>query len=111
MTENEAIEILTLSDNMKKKLPNLQEVYGVAVNALKELQQYRSIGTVNECRIASEKHVAKKITHDATLLKSCTCPFCKNVLDKFETFGDSRLRVRFKYCHFCGQKLDWSDIE
>ena len=46
MTENEAIEILTLSNDMKKKLPNLQEVYEFAVKALEEIQQYRNLGTI-----------------------------------------------------------------
>lgn len=59
---------------------------------------------------ALEKQTAKKMTHEATLLISCTCPSCKNVMDQFERFGDSKIRVTYQYCHFCGQKLDWSDI-
>lgn len=43
MTEQEAIEILTLSDNMQRRLPMLKDVYEVAVNALEEIQQYREI--------------------------------------------------------------------
>lgn len=118
MTENEAIKTLTdkhtsigttKCDGVTWR--KLKPAIDLAVNALEKVQQYQAIGTVEECRIASEKQVAKRITHDSTLLKCCTCPSCKNVLDKFETFGDSRLRVRFKFCHFCGQKLDWSDVE
>lgn len=60
MTENEAIEILDLDSDMRKKLPNLVEVYDVAVKALSEIQQYRAIGTVEECRNAMEKQRAKK---------------------------------------------------
>lgn len=55
--------------------------------------------------------VAKKPTHEATLLRCCTCPTCKNVIDKFEKFGDATVRVTYNYCHFCGQKLDWSEVE
>lgn len=44
MTENEAIETLTLSDDEKEKLPMLKEVYKVAVNALEEIQQYWATG-------------------------------------------------------------------
>ena len=55
MTENEAIEILNLSHRMKEELPKLSEVYEVAINAMKELQHYRAIGTVEECRKAMEK--------------------------------------------------------
>ena len=50
-----------------------------------------------------------KVTHEATLHKCCTCPNCKNVVDKFEKFGDSIVRVKDKYCSICGQALDWSD--
>ena len=58
-----------------------------------------------------EKQMPKKITHEATLYICCTCPSCKNVVDKFETFGESKVRVQYKYCHFCGQALDWSETD
>ncbi len=45
----------------------------------KELNQYREIGTVEECREAMEKQRAKKITHEATLRICCTCPNCKKL--------------------------------
>ena len=57
---------------------------------------------------ALEKQIPTKVTHEATLYKSCTCPHCKNVVDKFEKFGDTKVRVRYEYCCLCGQKLDWS---
>ena len=60
---------------------------------------------------ALEKQMPKKITHEASLYECCTCPKCKNVVDKFERFGDSMVRVKYNYCHFCGQALDWSDTE
>lgn len=58
---------------------------------------------------ALKKQIPTKVTHEASLYKCCTCPNCKNVVDKFEEFGDSTVRVTYRYCHFCGQKLDWSD--
>ena len=60
---------------------------------------------------ALEKQTPTKVTHEATLYKSCTCPRCMNVVDKFEKFGDTKVRVRYDYCCLCGQKLDWSDEE
>lgn len=45
MTEQEAIEILSLNEKEKKLLKNLTPVYEVAINALEEIQQYRAIGT------------------------------------------------------------------
>lgn len=62
---------------------------------------------ISEFQRLKEKDTPKKITHQATLLKCCTCPSCLNVVDKFEKFGDTVVRVEFEYCHFCGQKLDW----
>lgn len=85
------------------------EHYTCAADALREILKYKAIGTVEECRAAVEKQTAKKITHESTIYKCCTCPNCKNVVDKFETIGDTKLRVTFNYCYFCGQKLDWSD--
>ena len=56
---------------------------------------------------ALKKQVPEKVTHEAALLQCCTCPSCKNVVDSFETWGESRVRVTFRYCHFCGQRLEW----
>ena len=58
---------------------------------------------------ALEKQMPKTVTHEATLYKCCTCPTCKNVVDKFEKWGENTVRIEYKYCHFCGQKLDWDD--
>ena len=38
MTENEAIKILTLSEEEQKEFPNLKEIYAIAVKALEEVQ-------------------------------------------------------------------------
>lgn len=110
MTENEAIEILTLSNDMKKKLPNLQEVYEVAVKALQEIQQYRSIGTVEECREAMERQKAKtpdiwgdgysggKLVYDMY-----DCPNCGK---SYEIECE-----RYKHCPECGQAINLRELE
>lgn len=59
--------------------------------------------------VALEKQTPKKITHTESLKMSCTCPNCGNCLDKFEKFGESIVRMKYQYCHFCGQALDWGD--
>ena len=51
---------------------------------------------------ALEKQIAKKVTHEATIQKFHTCPNCKNVLDRFD---------KTLYCWFCGQKIDWNEVE
>lgn len=43
MTGQEAIEILTLTPEMQRKVPHLSGVYEVAVKALEEIQQYRAL--------------------------------------------------------------------
>ena len=39
----------------------LCKAYDMAIKALEEIQQYREIGTVEECREASEKQKSKKM--------------------------------------------------
>ena len=53
----------------------------------------------------------KKVTHNATLYKCCTCPSCGNVIDRFMDWNGERTRIMDNYCHFCGQALDWNDQE
>ena len=58
---------------------------------------------------ALRKQIPTKVTHEASLYKCCTCPNCKNVVDKFEKWGERAVRITYKYCHCCGQNLDWLD--
>lgn len=103
MNENEAIEELKTSIDLAQmctqNLERKREVQGyeIAIKALEEVQQYRQIGTVEECREAVEKQTAKKIS-------SAWCPSCKKYL--------TMQHLKGKYhCVYCGQKLDWSDEE
>lgn len=108
MTENEAIEELKYDCNeIGKAIPcdtswgeSFENAYAMAINALEEVQQYRTIGTPEECREAVEKQTDEKPT--AVLgtfggteyeCKNCGSDVC---------YGD-------EYCRWCGQKLDWSD--
>lgn len=129
MTENEAIEILSLSDCMKEKLPNLKEVYEIAVNAMKEVQQYRALGkvefladmknhyievlsdlrqyqkngTVEECREARERQRGKKPTLYGDFEDGkLLCPNCEEDLMDLTECG-------FNCCPYCGQAIDWSE--
>lgn len=59
---------------------------------------------------ALEKQVGKKPTHEATIYKCLTCPHCKNVIDNFEEAAPGlKTRIMYPYCHYCGQKIDWSE--
>lgn len=108
MTENEAIEELQNSIDLAKMCTQNYERkreiqgYEMAIKALEEIQQYRAIGTVEECREAIEKQKSKKPTEQyrlGTSGRGGKCPSCKHYLDR---------SVDAMYCD-CGQKLDWSD--
>lgn len=65
-----------------------------------ELEAYRAIGTVEECRTAVEKQTAKKVMHNNTM-NTYFCP----VRERRASYMYSL------YCSGCGQKLDWRSEE
>ena len=71
-----------------------------ALSALEEIQQYRAIGTVEECREAAEKQKPKMpVTYQGT--NQSDCPTCGAIVRGIkDPFGD--------WCSKCGQALDWS---
>ena len=112
MTENEAIERFQkcVENNGKcercKFYVNcgIYEMEELAIKALEEVQQYRKIGTVEECREAVEKQTAiepEKVNIPCTswtkahMRYRCSC-------GSFLTSYDD-------YCNKCGQKLKWGD--
>ena len=92
----------TLDDAITKEIIKIAKEEGI-----------NDVLLLNKNTIASAlaKQVPKKVTHEATLYKCCTCPTCKNVVDEHTDFLDKRVRVTVQYCKFCGQALDWSDKE
>ena len=103
MTVNEAVEkIKDLSD---RGYPTLRESKDMAISALKEIQKYREIGTVEECREAVEKQKSKKCVNDFcpdhTHYK---CPSCGKI--QKTKYGDSEFGCILNYCSNCGQALD-----
>ena len=81
----------------------------MAISALKELQQYREIGTVEECREAVEKQKPKEIYHQKWNgidgVPYDLCPTCENNLCTTGVFA----RNKMNYCEKCGQKLCWNE--
>lgn len=73
----------------------------IAIVAMKEIQQYHEIGTIEEYREAREKQIPKKpITYENT--NRADCPICGNTVRGInKPFGD--------WCSKCGQALDWKD--
>ena len=75
------------------------EALGIAISTFKEIQQYRKIGTVEECREAVEKQKAKKpvLRNDnGKLRKSCSVCGCF-----FSPLSRS--------CPKCGQAIKWDE--
>lgn len=70
----------------------------------------KSAEAVRIATAAIQKRTPTMVTHEASLHRCCTCPSCKNVVDKFEEFvPGQKIRVRSNWCCFCGQALKWED--
>ena len=111
MTEKEAILWLA---QLKMRVPKSKEMVKsieIAISALEEIQQYRKIGTVEECWEAVEKQTQKKCAID-----SCPdhthykCPSCGQIELSIYKHGFPRLGRITKYCENCGQALQQEDI-
>lgn len=87
MTEQEAISVLKMIATHGSLPTNAKDE---AIKALEEVQHYRAIGTVEECREAVEKMKPKKTAIEA--IKVHICPVCG--------FGGI-----YDYCGNCGQRV------
>ena len=87
MTEQEAISVLKMIETHGSLPTNAKDE---AIKALEEVQQYRAIGTPEECREAMEKMKPKKTAIEA--IKVHICPVC----------GFSGI---YDYCGNCGQRV------
>lgn len=118
MTENEAIKI-HIGDCEKRieRIKGFMEsncdadiseccrnvrVLEKSIQALEEIQAYRAIGTVEECRIAVERMKPKKAVKDE--YDRLTCPNCTWIVYQDEYGGRS-----LPCCENCGQAIDWSE--
>ena len=133
MTPEEAIKILEnkkeyserITDNFLdhssveiKDANETIEMCDMAISALKEIQQYREIGSVEECRKAVEKQKPKapkdslKIKPvidengayvDADVTVYLLCPNCGEMVGIDENVD--------KFCRECGQAIDTENLE
>lgn len=83
----------------------------MAAQALEEIQKYREIGTVEECREAREKQIPKApemkpYYEDMPDEEYLCCPTCGDILT--DRIPDDNKNFYF-HCLNCGQKFDWSD--
>ena len=98
MTENEAIS--RIKDHMEiHRLKEPRAIYitvalSMAITALKEIQQYREIGTAEEFREAVEKQKPKVGIVTAGKSYPIMCPSCGH-----------KMGLAYHHCIFCGQSL------
>lgn len=118
MTESEARLILDVRISRFDHAGDVNEALEIAKQALEEIQQYRAIGTVEECRVAVEKQKPKapkdslKIKPvidengayvDADTTVYLLCPNCGEMVG-IEDNCD-------RFCHECGQAIDNENLE
>lgn len=117
MTENEEIKkVINGLNFLKEKLYNgiyadRLDCIDYAISALKEVQQYREIGTVQECREAREKQrpkapIMKPYYDDMPDEEYLCCPTCGDILTDRIPADNKNF---YFHCLNCGQKFDWSD--
>ena len=76
----------------------------MAIEALKEIQQYREIGTVEECREAVEKRKPKKPKEILRHRGGFEMQHCPNCDTDYQV--DRRYKIKDGYCPACGKLLD-----
>ena len=114
MTENEAIEALKLEGGIEiagnpRRIAKFFEALDMAISAIKEAQQYRKIGTIEECREAVEKQRTKKIIiRDWNPTK---CPTCGHKLSTSLGDGYYKHPIFLERCPECGQAIQWDNLE
>lgn len=96
-------EVKSLKDYLDKNVNNeliiARSFLEDFISLFGEIQQYRAIGTVEECREARERQIPKKPIHDVL----CVCPNCHTTIFQFA------FEAKWKCCKECGQALDWGE--
>lgn len=122
MTENEMLKIAVhcLGVQAEQEVCEECDIYGnchtdckdvaaAAIKALEEIQQYREIGTPEECREAAEKQRTKKIIiRDWSPTK---CPTCSHELSTSLGDGYYKHPTFLERCPNCGQAISWEESE
>lgn len=111
MTENEARLILDVRISRFDHAGDVNEALEIAKQALEEVQQYREIGTVEECREAVEKQTPKAPDYEGDgydnkgelIYDTWICPNCG---EKYEVDYDD-----YEHCPKCGQAIDTENLE
>lgn len=111
MTESEAVKEFQQNIDLPFGSNVSKEGAKMAIQALEEVQKYREIGSIEECRASREKQIPKNPTYDGDgyapdgtfVWDEWICPCCGT---RYEVDYDEH-----DFCPNCGQKIDWSDEE
>lgn len=123
MTENEAIEALKLEGGLEItgrpiRVAQFFEGIEVAIKALEEVQQYRAIGTPEECRAAMEKqNINKELeSHDEKHILECCISLMKEMVNEFAEWyrwqhGEDAIKELDEEERFCFRKSYFSIVQ
>lgn len=109
MTESEAVKEFQQNIDLPFGSNVSKEAAKMAIQALEEVQKYREIGSIEECRASREKQIPKNPTYDGDgyapdgtfVWDEWICPCCGT---RYEVDYDEH-----DFCPNCGQKIDWGD--
>ena len=89
-----------IANEMRKYGENKEEYEDleIALQVMKEIREYRELGTVEELQALKEKNEPKKVIEYAPHENKAKCPQCNYWLDAHSS------KV---FCCYCGRKLDW----
>lgn len=121
--------IENMSNYVRWGIPNIKKTDAeTALSAMQELQQYRQIGTAEECREARERQQAiparkttifeggdaeKLVAKGLPNFETFKCPKCgRSVAERTvaRTLHPDGY-IKHKFCRNCGQAIDWGDEE
>ena len=124
MTEQEVLE--RICSKLIAGTPKDQDAIDIAISVFKEIQQYREIGTVEECREAREKQILKR-----PVWKEGRSVICKDYADRHGEVEENKWadwvcpncgwfvgeqyisrrhnQNKSNYCSRCGQAIQWDE--
>lgn len=131
MTENDAIYCLKADSELHSELCEECTLHGlvgcdhcqtdaidVAIKALEEMQQYREIGTPEECQTAVEKQNANKEleSHDEKHILECCISLMKEMVNEFEEWyrwqhGEDAIKELDEEERFCFRKSHFRIVQ
>lgn len=119
MTENEAIrEFQNIRPHSRMIPVRMAEAVDTAIQALEDVQQYRKIGTVEECRAAMEKqNVNKELEiHDEKHTLECCISLMQEMVNEFAEWyrwqhGEDAIEELDEEERFCFRKSYFSIVQ